>query len=115
MAGAAAMFWFQVWASAIDWPANIGGKPLNSAPAFVPVTFETGVLCAGLGTILVLLMVCRLHPFRRVEHDDARLSDDHFLVAIRQTDADLHPDMAKELFEAHGALEVREVPQEEGL
>lgn len=111
--GAGGMFLFQVWASAVDWPANIGGKPLNSFPAFLPVTFETGVLFAGLGIIFVLLMRSKLYPMREPAFTDPRLTDDHFLLAIRQTDADLHPDMAKELFLEHGAIEVHEIPQED--
>ena len=111
--GAGGMFAFQVWASAVDWPANIGGKPLNSAPAFLPVTFETAVLFAGLGIIFVLLLRSKLRPLKEPTIQDARLTDDHFLLAIRQTDADLHPDMAKELFLEHGAIEVTEIPQEE--
>jgi hypothetical protein len=111
--GAAGMFGFQVWASAVDWPANIGGKPLNSAPAFLPVTFETAVLFAGLGIIFTLLLRSKLFPFQKPKIQDARLTDDHFLLAIRQTDADLHPDMAKNLFLEHGAIEVTEIPQEE--
>jgi len=107
--GAGLMFAFQLWSSAVDWPVNIGGKPLNSAPAFIPVTFETSVLLAGLGTIVVLLMRSRLHPGKTPVIQDARLTDDHFLLAIRQTDADLHPDLAKELLYAHGAIEVREI------
>jgi hypothetical protein len=111
--GAGGMFAFQVWASAVDWPANIGGKPLNSAPAFLPVTFETAVLFAGLGIIFVLLLRSKLFPFQKPRIQDVRLTDDHFLLAIRQTDADLHPDMAKDLFLEHGAIEVTEIPQEE--
>ncbi len=111
--GAAMMFWFQVWASAVDWPINIAGKPLNSAPAFIPVTFESAVLLAGLGTIFVLLARSRLYPLKRPLFGDPRLTNDCFLLAIRQTDADLHPEMAKELFLEHGAIEVQEIPQEE--
>ena len=113
LVGAGGMFLFQVWASAVDWPANIGGKPLNSFPAFLPVTFETAVLFAGLGIIFVLLMRSKLYPTRKPAFTDPRLTDDHFLLAIRQTDADLHPDMAKELFLEHGAIEVHEIPQED--
>ena len=48
---------FQFWASAVDWPINVGGKPWNSWPAFVPVIFEVTVLCGGVGTVLVLHLV----------------------------------------------------------
>jgi hypothetical protein len=108
--GASAMMLFMVWSSAVDWPINIGGKPLNSLPAFVPVTFETAVLMAGLGTILVLFIRTKLHPFRTPTIQDPRVTNDHFLLAIRQTDADIHPHLAAEMLEKHGAIEVTEVP-----
>jgi hypothetical protein len=108
MTGAAAMIWFQIWASAIDWPANIGGKPLNSLPAFIPVAFETAVLMAGLGTIAVLLVLSRLFPWSKPNLVHPRVTDDHFVLAIRQTDADLDPGMAERLLRQHGAIEVRE-------
>ena len=63
--------------------------------------------------IFVLLLRSRLAPLKQPAIQDPRLTDDHFLVAIRQTDADLHPDMAKDLFLEHGAIEVTEIPQEE--
>jgi len=112
--GAGAMLFFQYWTSAVDWPANIGGKPLNSIPAFIPVTFETAVLLAGLGTILTLFIRAKLHPFRKPRIQDPRISDDHFLLAIRQTDADIHPRQAAEMLLEHGAVEVVEVSAEDG-
>jgi hypothetical protein len=108
MTGAAAMVWFQVWASAVDWPVNIGGKPLNSLPAFVPVAFETAVLMAGLGTIAVLLLISRLFPWSKPNLVHPRVTNDHFVLAIRQTDADLDPGMAERLLRQHGAIEVHE-------
>jgi len=106
--GAAAMLGFQIWTSAIDWPANIGGKPLNSVPAFIPVTFESAVLMAGLGTVFVLLLRSRLFPWRRPDLIHPRVTDDRFVLAIRQTDADLDPGMAEGVLREYGALEVRE-------
>jgi len=108
VAGASAMLWFQIWASAVDWPANIGGKPLNSLPAFIPVAFESAVLAAGIGTIGVLLLRSRLFPWSRPLLAHPKVTDDHFVLAIRQTDADLEPGMAAALLRQHGAIEVRE-------
>ena len=108
IAGAAAMLWFQIWASAIDWPVNIGGKPLNSLPAFVPVAFETAVLMAGIGIIVVLLLRSRLFPWSKPNLVHPKVTDDHFVLAIRQTDADLDPGMAERLMREHGAVDVRE-------
>jgi len=108
MTGAALMFWFQWWTSAISWPTNIGGKPLNSLPAFIPVTFEAAVLFGGLGTILVLLLRCRLFPWSKPQLPAPRVTDDRFALAIRQTDPDLPPELAETLLRSHGAVEVHE-------
>lgn len=108
LAGASGMLWFQIWASAIDWPVNVGGKPLNSFPSFIPVTFESAVLAAGLGTVGVLLLRSRLFPWSRPRLMHPRVTDDHFVLAIRQTDADLEPAMAERILREHGAIEVHE-------
>ena len=48
--GVAVALWFQYWASDTSWPIDVGGKPFDSFPAFVPVAFEVLVLFAGLAT-----------------------------------------------------------------
>jgi hypothetical protein len=53
--GAAAGYLLQVWTVGIDWPLNVGGRPAHSAPAFIPVTFELGVLVASLSIFFGLL------------------------------------------------------------
>jgi len=106
--GAAGMLWFQIWTSAVDWPANIGGKPLNSLPAFIPVAFESAVLAAGLGTVLALFISSRLFPWSKPVLAHPRVTDDRFVLAICQTDADLDPGMAERLLREHGAIKVQE-------
>ena len=106
--GAMGMLGFQIWTSAVDWPTNIGGKPLASVPAFIPVTFESAVLAAGLGTVLVLLVRSRLFTWSKPNLVHPRVTDDRFVLAIRQTDADLDPGMAVGLLREHGAIDVRE-------
>src|SRR5688500_18801304 len=59
----AAMLVFQHWASALDWPVNVGGRPWNSFPAFVPVAFEMIILVAGVGTVAAFLGVAGLRPW----------------------------------------------------
>jgi len=74
-------FLFQAWVSAVDWPLNVGGKPFISWPAFIPITFETTVLFAGLTTLGALFIACRL-PVKNPKVLDLRLTDNCFALVI---------------------------------
>ncbi|HET9251337.1 MAG TPA: DUF3341 domain-containing protein [Candidatus Eisenbacteria bacterium] len=60
LSGAALGLTFMIWTSAYDWPINVGGKPMISLPAFIPITFECGVLIGGTMTLAALLIACGL-------------------------------------------------------
>ena len=47
LVGLSAGFFLQYWVSVLNLPYIIGGKPMNSWPAFIPITFETTVLIAS--------------------------------------------------------------------
>jgi hypothetical protein len=89
LGGAALAMLFQWWSSAIDYPLVVSGKPLFAWQAFVPITFEVGVLGAALGAFFGLLFCSRLprwhHPLfnsRRFEG----VTDDRFFVTIEASD-----------------------------
>ena len=60
LTGACLALTFEIWTSAFDWPINVGGKPMVSLPAFIPITFEGGVLIGGTMTLAALLVACGL-------------------------------------------------------
>ena len=84
LAGAGTMVLFQYWATAVSWPINVGGKPWNSLPAFVPVTFEVMVLCAGVSTVAAFLWSAGLKPGRPSTLSDLRVTDDRFALVLRE-------------------------------
>jgi len=112
--GAAAKLWFQIWTSAYDWPVNVGGKPLASIPAFVPVTFEVTVLFAGLGTVAAFFLVSKLRPGKRPAMKLDRATNDRHILVLVENDAGFDPADAKALCERFHCVHVEERLEEEG-
>ncbi len=87
--GVSAGLALQGWASAIEYPIMISGKPFFSWQAFVPICFELMVLCAALGAIVGMLHLNRLprlhHPLFASERFE-RVTDDKFFVSIEADD-----------------------------
>jgi hypothetical protein len=81
--GVALALCFQFWTTAWDWPLNVGGRPWNSLPAFVPVAFESMVLLAGFGLVFAWLFHCRLYPGKKAVVPLLGLTDDRFAVVLR--------------------------------
>ena len=102
MTGCLLALGFQVWASAVDWPLNVGGKSFSAVPALIPITFEMTVLFAAVGTVIVFLGRARLWPGRRRRPLDLGITDDRFLLVLEGPDAHA-------LLEKQGGAEVREV------
>jgi mono/diheme cytochrome c family protein len=107
-AGALFMLWFQFWTSATDWPLNIGGKPFDSLPAFVPVIFEAMVLCGAVGTVLAFFAVAGLRPGKRAESIGPPVTDDRFALLIEQTDATFDASQMSALLKTHHAEQIEE-------
>jgi len=106
--GAALKVWFEIWTSAHDWAINVGGKPFNSLPAFVPVTFEVMVLFAGMSTVLAFLIVARLYPGKKAAAPDPMVSDARFVLVIDETDAAFDADVVRRLLDEFHVRHVEE-------
>ena len=82
-------FGFQYWVNVYAYPLNIAGRPLNSWPAFIPVTFELTILCASLSAVFGMLALNKLpqphHPIFNA-HRFRHASADRFFVCIQARD-----------------------------
>jgi hypothetical protein len=105
--GVALATWFQFWTTAEDWPLNVGERPWNSLPAFVPVIFETMVLLAGFGLVFAWLWRCGLYPGRTAEMPAPGLTNDRFALMVRSSGALEIADLQRLLHDCH-AVELTE-------
>ena len=87
--GTITAFLLQWWIAAIHYPLNIGGKPLNSWPMWVPIMFELTVLFAAsaafFGTLFFAGFPALYHPVFRIP-SFIRTSDDGFFLCIETRD-----------------------------
>jgi hypothetical protein len=96
------------WMNSYDWPINIGGKPHNSWPAFVPIAFELTVLHAALGSVAVLLIRSGLLPGKEAKLAHPGVTNDKFVIALKQNNIATDKDAVAALFADFDALEITE-------
>jgi hypothetical protein len=105
-------FWLQYWVSVIDYPINIGGRPLNSWPSFIPVTFELTILLAALAAFFSVLALNRLpmpyHPVFNVERFELA-SRNRFFLCIEAADNKFELERTRRFLDEIGSLGTYEV------
>jgi len=116
-AGAAVAMLTQWWMSAVDYPVMVGGKPMFSWPAFLPITFEFFVLFAALATMASLILFCRLGRWHSPLHDAGVMGEvttRRFGIVLGAADPAFTPEAARALLAGAGCRDVRtlEAPAE---
>jgi hypothetical protein len=110
-AGGYSLAW---WVEAVALPLNIGGRPLNSMPMFIPITFELTILIGGLTAAISMLLLNGLpqpyHPVFNVERF-AGASRSKFFLCIESDDPHFDYDHTVRFLESLGPEEIAEVPR----
>lgn len=112
LVGAAVGFYLQYWTDVVDYPINVAGRPYNSWQAFMIITFELGVLFAGLSALGYFLLKTALpqpyHPIFNTPNIEL-VSRNRFMLCIRVTDRQFQLQRTKQFLQQLEPLSVNEV------
>jgi len=112
LVGGALTFLSQYWMNAIDYPLNVGGRPLNSWPAFIPATITVSALWLAVAALVTMLVLCRLprleHPVFEVPGFQ-RASEGRFFLCVLAEDPGYEAGDVARLLLGQGAVAVASV------
>jgi hypothetical protein len=108
-------YFMQWYAMGVDYPLRIGGKPLNSWPMFIPITFELTVLISALFGFFGTLALCGFpepyHPVFNVAAFRKRAARDGFFLCIEAADPKFDLVQTRRFIEQFRPDSIEEVPE----
>lgn len=111
--GAAVQYYAQYWMNAVDYPINVGGRPLHAWPAFIPAALIVGIMWAAAASLVGMLVLNRLprlhHPLFEAGGFE-RASQDRFFLFIGGDDPKFDGAATKRFLKRQKAVRVQEVP-----
>jgi hypothetical protein len=113
LVGAAAGFFMQYWSMAVDYPFDVGGRPPNSWPVFIPIAFEVMVLVASFSAIFAMFFLNGLPRVHRPVFNAPRFAhatQDRFFLCIEAVDPRFDPLETSGFLKELGPADVFEVP-----
>ena len=112
LAGLLSGIGLQEWVHNIAYPINVAGKPLNSWPQFIPVTFELTILFAALAGVIGMILLNGLpmpyHPVFNVARFE-RASRDKFFLLVESTDPKFDRQQTHDFLKGLNPSEINEV------
>lgn len=112
IAGGLVGYGMQLFAMAVHLPINVGGRPLNSWPAFVPITFELTILFGAFGAVFGMLAMNRLpqpyHPSFNVP-GFTQVTLDRFVLCIESSDPLFERERTRRFLQSLAPREVADV------
>lgn len=112
LTGAATAYSMIYFSTVLNYPINIGGRGLNSWPAFVPIMFELTILFASLTAVFGMILLNGLPmPYHPVFNSPgfARASQNRFFLCIEAKDPKFDPEATRQFLEGLGPKSVAEV------
>lgn len=112
--GGTGAYFMEWYANLVSYPINIGGRPMHSWPAFIPITFELTILGAALTAFFFSLGLSRLpqlyHPLFNIPEFE-RASQDRFFLCVEWRDPLFESERTRAFLAGLDPLSIAEVPQ----
>ena len=108
--GALSGYFLQYYSAVMDYPIHIGGRPLHSWPAFIPITFECTILFAALGAVLGMLLLNGLPlPYHPVFNVPRFSTSQGFFLCLEAKDPKFEAARSRKLLESLSPIGVYDV------